>query len=96
VKKRDAFKREFATIRGLVNAWDPIGLIACGCPEDEYDCITNRLLSLLYQDASDPEIQHLLLQFIPEHFGVPLNADVLRFNRDLRASWARQIKGGGG
>ncbi len=95
MKKSAAFKKEFAIVRTQVNEWDPIGLMASGCPEDEYDCITQRLISLLHRFASDHEIQDWLQRFIPDHFGVALSADVATFLRGLRGSWSQQPAPGG-
>ena len=34
---KSKFGEDFLTLRKIINADDPIGLISVGCPDDEYD-----------------------------------------------------------
>ena len=63
-------------LRALVNAWDPIGVFGPDAdgdeagPEDEYDCIRDRLISHLLQGAGREEITELLRAELTDHFGL--------------------------
>lgn len=46
-EKSDRYKAQLARVREIVNRHDPIGLMACGCPEDEYDPEVTRIVPLL-------------------------------------------------
>ncbi len=37
---KSKYKKDFAALTELVNAFDPCGLIKVGAPLDEYDCLT--------------------------------------------------------
>jgi len=52
----------------MVNAWDPLGLIAGGAPADEYGCLADKVASALMTEVSQENIEELLLIAIIEHF----------------------------
>jgi hypothetical protein len=58
------YKTDFATLRELVNSFDPWSLIEGGAPKDEYDDLTQELLSFIYNNKSKNEIQSLILKYI--------------------------------
>jgi transcriptional antiterminator len=68
---KQKYKTEFALMKELVNTFDPCGFIHFGFPEDEYDCLTNHLLSSVYQNKSRDEIRSIILHEIDHHFGTP-------------------------
>ena len=70
-KNIEEYKNDFNKIRTLVNEFDPCGLIKIGAPLDEYDCLTNHLLSSHYNKTSRIEIKKLILHEIEYHFGTP-------------------------
>ncbi len=82
------YKKDFTTLTELVNSFDPCGLIESGAPTDEYDCITQQLLSMAYNKKIKQEMKELILHEIEHHFGTPdlttLNeTDRTKFNNDL-------------
>jgi hypothetical protein len=68
---RTKYKTDFEIAREFVNNFDPCGLIYSGAPFDEYDCLTNQLLSAVYNDKTRIEIKDLILHEIEHHFGTP-------------------------
>ncbi len=60
------------SVRTLVNDWDPVGLIECGAPEDEYDGLVARLLSLLYRTTTVEELTCFLIDHVAQHFAYDL------------------------
>jgi len=65
-------RRRWAELRALVNTWDPIGLIAAGAPEDEYECIVGPLMRMLEERTSQAMMSSFLLREFDEHFEVPI------------------------
>lgn len=65
------YKHDFDLVQSFVNEFDPCGLIHAGAPIDEYDCLTNQLLSSVYNDKTRTEIKELILHEIEDHFGTP-------------------------
>jgi hypothetical protein len=65
-------RQRWRELRDLVNAWDPVGLIAAGAPEDEYECIVGPVLRLLERDAAHAAIVDYLVGECSDHFGVPI------------------------
>ncbi len=65
------YKDHFHKISIFVNEFDPCGLIHGGAPEDEYDCLTGKLLSAAYANKSRNEIKNIIFHEIEHHFGTP-------------------------
>ena len=63
------YENDFNKIRLHVNEFDPIGLIKGGAPIDEYDCLTNKILSNLYNKKSREEIKQIIIHEVEDHFG---------------------------
>ena len=68
IKKK--FDNDFKKVRTLVNAFDPIGLTAGGSPFDEYDFLTNKILSKKYNKATRNELRIVIINEIEKQFGV--------------------------
>ncbi|MGB3409919.1 MAG: hypothetical protein WBA45_01875 [Microthrixaceae bacterium] len=43
----ETYQRALVAVREVVNAWDPIGLIEIGAPDDEYDPESSDLVRLV-------------------------------------------------
>jgi hypothetical protein len=68
------YKTDFKTVQKLVNSFDPCGLIKGGAPKDEYDVITNKILSSIYNKRPRQEIVNLIVDELVENFwGLSLN-----------------------
>jgi len=57
----------------MVNAWDPVGLIAVGAPGNEYDCVVDDVLAALERGDSAANLSRHLATHLPEHFGIPVS-----------------------
>ncbi len=68
---KQKYKTDFATLTELVNTFDPCGLIEGGAPPDEYDCLTEKLLSCAYNKKTRQEMKEMILHEIEHHFGTP-------------------------
>lgn len=68
---KQKYKVEFAAMTELVNTFDPCGLIESGAPPDEYDCLTEKLLSCVYNEKTRQEMKELILYEIEHHFETP-------------------------
>jgi len=69
---RQQLRIRYRELRDLVNAWDPVGLIATGAPLDEYDCIVGPVLRRLEEHQSASMIAAYLSTEFDDHFGVAL------------------------
>jgi len=72
---KSKYKKDFAALTELVNAFDPCGLIKVGAPLDEYDCLTQQLLSYIYNKRTRQEIKELIIKEVDEHFGMPVEKE---------------------
>ena len=68
---KQRYKADFATLTEIVNSFDPCGLIEGGAPTDEYDCITQQLLSSIYNKKTRQEMKDMILHELKHHFGTP-------------------------
>ncbi len=66
-ERRAQFKVSEATVRRILNEWAPIGV---GTPEDEYDCLVHRILSVLHGHGSILDVQAALQNELSGHFGL--------------------------
>ena len=64
------YKFDFKQLQELVNSFDPITLIESGAPEDEYDCLTEQILSYVYKKKTKTEMKDLVRHEIEHHFGL--------------------------
>ncbi|MBD8499083.1 hypothetical protein [Paenibacillus arenosi] len=60
----------YRCIKPLVDEWDPLGLLALGAPDDEYDCLTLYLMERCLEDWNRSQLTHDLCSFIEGHFGI--------------------------
>lgn len=67
---KQKYKEDFAALTTLVNSFDPCGLIGSGAPPDEYDCLTHKLLSAVYNKKTLQELKDLVLHELTHHFAV--------------------------
>ena len=68
---KQRYKADFATLTEIVNSFDPCGLIEGGAPTDEYDCITQQLISSIYNKKTRQEMKDMILHELKHHFGTP-------------------------
>lgn len=62
-------RRRWREMTDLVNEWDPIGLLAMGCPPDEYDCVVGDVLRALERGDGAAQLSDFLAAHLAEHFG---------------------------
>jgi|SRR3989339_310755 len=65
------YKKDFQILTKLLNEFDPCALIVGGAPNDEYDCLTGQILSLVYKKADRTVIKDKIIYEIEHHFGFP-------------------------
>jgi len=67
---KSELNNEFLTVRNLINELDPCDLIKIGAPEDEYNCMTRKIISYLNAKRTNQEIKDLIVHEIENHFGL--------------------------
>jgi len=68
---KQKFKADFTTLTEYVNSSDPCGLIAGGAPTDEYSCLTQQIISSIYNKKTRQEMKDMILHELKHHFGTP-------------------------
>jgi len=63
------YKNDFKKVSALINEFDLCGLIKAGSPLDEYDCLTDHILSSFYKKESRSEIKGFIIHDLVYHFG---------------------------
>ncbi|WP_430401204.1 hypothetical protein [Flavobacterium sp.] len=63
-------KNDFKNIQNLVNDFDLCGLILGGAPIDEYESLTNILLSSFYNNKPKLETQKIIIDEIENYYGM--------------------------
>ena len=66
-KKRKQFAAEARSVRDILNEWEPIGFVT---PEDEYDCLVHRVLSVLHGGGAKHELAAKIKSELQHHFGL--------------------------
>lgn len=72
---KSKYKSDFATLNKLVSDFDPCGLIKSGAPLGEYDCLTQQILSYIYNNRTRQEIKELIIKEVDEHFGMTIERE---------------------
>lgn len=67
---RTRIKRLLAELRARLVEWDPMGAVAAGAPEDEYDFVAGPVLRMLAEGATHHELASYLNSEFNDHFGV--------------------------
>jgi hypothetical protein len=87
---RMKFDIDYNNLTELVNDWDPVGLIGCGAPIDEYNCLTGQILSALYKGAEVNELTSLVVNEVSDHFGYFLQPTVAKNECARIVDWYKE------
>jgi hypothetical protein len=72
---KQKYDSDFERLRELVNSFDPLFLIDIGAPEDEYDSLTEKILSNVYDGKTKIEMTNLVRHEIQHHFGLVVSEE---------------------
>ena len=87
-ENRERTRKLKSELRGLLMAWDPIGVADAPEAQDEYDGYLSPLLHLLHRGASPSEIEPYLSEILA-HMGMDATSDrELELARSLVSWWA--------
>ena len=69
---RVELRNRWRECRDLINAWDPLGVLAADpeWPRDEYECLVGPVLRALEQGGDAPIVARLLAVEVSDHMGV--------------------------
>lgn len=56
------------TVRGVIHQWDPYGLLALGCPDDEFDAEIKAVVRALGRIRSVQDAVHVLSRVFSASF----------------------------
>jgi hypothetical protein len=74
-------KADFLIVQKIINEFDPCGLIEAGAPIDEYEFMTNKILSFVYNKKNFEEVTQNISKELVENFGLDIsesNSEKLR------------------
>lgn len=66
---RQIYRDDFAKMRTLINEFDPCSFINAGAPDDEYDGLTQKILSHIYRDKTREEIKRMIMLDLEFYYG---------------------------
>jgi len=78
-----------ADLRRLMNKADPLGLIALGCPADEYDPEIRTIVPRLKEAGSVFVLQRIIHEEFTRWFGAETAGPRKRYAEAARLMWAR-------
>jgi hypothetical protein len=67
---KEKYLKDFKAIQRLVNQFDPCALIKGGAPADEYDFLTNLILSKYYSHTARQEIKSSIIKELKRRFDI--------------------------
>lgn len=83
-KQNQKYKSDFNQLREFVNSFDPVSLIDAGAPENEYDSLTEQILSYIYKQKTKQEMKNMVIGQIENLFGLVIEEKYKEsFNNDL-------------
>ena len=59
----------YNNIKTLIDTWDPLGLLAMGCPKDEYESEIAEIQNLVHKEDSEEKIAETVHQIFSNYFG---------------------------
>jgi hypothetical protein len=68
-KLKIKYETNFASVRILINLFDPCGLINAGAPSDEYDVLVNKILSFTYDNKTSEELKKMIVYELEYYYG---------------------------
>jgi hypothetical protein len=68
MKTRRDYERAIQVVRDVVHRWDPYGLLACGCPPDEFDQEISALVAEIPRIRSRTDAIHALSRVFSSAF----------------------------
>lgn len=99
-ESKEKYKSDFILLSKYLNLFDPCGLIQNDPPENEYDSITQKLLSHIYNKKSRQEIKELIIHEVVHYFGTNIgekyenefHSEIDKFINGLEESFAIENK----
>jgi hypothetical protein len=89
MKSNKEYNYKFNSIKTLLNEFDPCGLIHTGAPSNEYDCLTEKILSHIINKKSKSELINMINNEIKNHFGAPTKP----LNDNIKSQYNTEMDG---
>ncbi len=91
------YRRLFKRVRTIINGCDPMGLIAAGCPADEYDQEVSLVLIAMKDAISQADLRARIKGVFAERFSPTDVAWHFKWGELARELWAiRETEGSDG
>ena len=62
------YAESFDAVRGVIHNWDPYGLLALGCPHDEFDSEISAVVRQIERIASPQDAAHVISRVFSSAF----------------------------
>lgn len=69
--------------RQLVNEWDPCSFIEAGAPKDEYDALTNKILSGVINQIEPAHLRNEVIEILDNYYGTPVFDELSTQNQEI-------------
>ena len=89
MKSNKEYNYKFNFIKTLLNEFDPCGLIHTGVPSNEYDCLTEKILSYITNKKSKSELINMINNEIKYRFGAPTKP----LNDNIKSQYNTEMDG---
>ena len=66
------YKADFLIVQKVINEFNPCGLVENGSPSNEYDFMTNKVLSFVYNKNNIDETLQAILRELIDNFGLDI------------------------
>jgi hypothetical protein len=87
IELKQKYLSDFSQLRKIVNSWNFIP----DTPSDEFDSLTNKILSHLYKDFDFDKITKVLSNELTEYYGLFLSeSDSQKLTKDIFEWWEKQ------
>lgn len=67
-EKKRRYTELFNAVRGVIHKWDPYGLLALGCPNNEFDSEISSVVRQIERIASPQDAAHVLSRIFSSAF----------------------------
>jgi hypothetical protein len=83
-------RQQWQGVTARFNVWDPVGLIAGGAPQDEYEMEVGPLLSMLQRGTPASEVASYLVARFEEHYESSITESSARQFAERLVGWFRE------
>ena len=85
------YKKIFEKAQEFVNKWDPCSFIESGAPIDEYDSLTNKILSGAINQRETENLKSDIIDLLDNFYGTPVFDELTSEKKDLLINETKEV-----